>query len=703
MSTPPQPLPHILEAEEIMPRMESIISEYRRCRDTLARDITPSSATFETVLRPILLTSNCIWTDLAVIACLGYASPDKATRDAVREAQRKFSAVWGEMIARDDIFQLFKAVSDKAENLDVESEKLVHVMLRDFEAAGHGTLSETQRDEYRRRRDEIDELRRKINENIRSDESGLWFRPDQLAGLKEHHLAQFAEGKEPPHLGQRFVTFNRADYSVVIKFAENPETRETIYTARRNRLPENVPIFNRVIQLRDLNARLLGYKSHAAFRLKRRMAGSTEWVDDLMENLKAGLLPLVSKDAGRLHAYKRSFLTSRSPRTDLGNPEEFLPWDFSFYTRLLHEQEYGVDVEAVSEYFPLQHVVDTMLKLFTSCLGLVFRKMPRQEVAQHIWHPDIDVFSVWEEAGLGQGVEDKTGAFVGYLYTDLLFRDGKYRGNQNVNLQCGFERPDGSRAFPATVLMCSFSPPPTIECPLLKHHEVVTLFHELGHGIHDLVSKTKYTRFHSYNATLDFGEAPSMFLENFCWLKDELRDMSCHYTKLDPRYLSSWQQKHPGCPEPAEKIPDDMLDNIIAARFLNRASTVADNLSTAIFDLKIHNPPSHQALLELDVAACYNDLEEELSCIKNPQVDKRGHYHVLFGHLVSGYDAGYYSYVWGEMFATDVFATAFSKDPRNRETWERYRRIILEPGGSRDELGIVREFLGRPVNTAALL
>lgn len=233
---------------------------------------------------------------------------------------------------------------------------------------------------------------------------------------------------------------------------------------------------------------------------------------------------------------------------------------------------------------------------------------------------------------------------------------------------------------------------------LLTRYLITT---ELGHGIHDLISKTKYARFHSY-ATLDFGEAPSMFLENFCWLKDELREMSCHYTKLDPRYLSTWQQKHSGTPEPPEKMPDDMLDRLIATRSLNLALGYAYQLSTAIFDMRIHNPPSHQDLLELDIAACHNDLDEELTCIRNPWVGRRGHHHVHFGHLLSGYDVGYYSYVWGDIFAADVFATAFAKDPRNKETWERYRRGILEPGGSRDELRLVEEFLGRPVSPDAL-
>lgn len=165
-----------------------------------------------------------------------------------------------------------------------------------------------------------------------------------------------------------------------------------------------------------------------------------------------------------------------------------------------------------------------MLDIFASLLGLRFDPIPSEKLTGDvIRHDTVRGFSVWNMKGDG---------IIVYVYLDLLWRENKYRGNQSVDIQCGYLRPDGSRQYPSTILMCSFLTPTPTSCALLKHHQIVTRFHEMGHGIHDFLARTKYVHFHGYRLPSDFGEMPRIMLKNWCWMKDVLKGLSCHYTTL---------------------------------------------------------------------------------------------------------------------------------------------------------------------------
>ncbi|KAL0939540.1 peptidase family M3 [Colletotrichum truncatum] len=336
-----------------------------------------------------------------------------------------------------------------------------------------------------------------------------------------------------------------------------------------------------------------------------------------------------------------------------------------------------------------------MLGLFNEFLGLEFVPVPPQDLEGKLWAPDVEAWGVWEGRG------ERKGEFVGYLYTDVLWREGKYRGNCNVNLQCGYVKDDGTRVYPATILMCAFQPPTAASCALLKHREVVTLFHELGHGLHDLVCRTKYTRFHGTRVKPDFGEAPSTMLEYWCWLPQELAKMGRHYARVDPAYLAKWREDHGDAELPPEKIPQELLEKLVESRDLNRSLWFLRQLVFATFDFTVNNQESTAALRDLDEIELFNNLQDSLTLRANP--DKRGFGHVQSNHLISLYDAGYYSYLSAQAFAAEFFESTFAKDPRNPEAWERYRRGILEYGGSKAEMDIMTDFLGHEPGPDALL
>ncbi|KAL2281970.1 hypothetical protein FJTKL_11229 [Diaporthe vaccinii] len=477
--------------------------------------------------------------------------------------------------------------------------------MREFANVGHGKLSSDKFDILLDTRKEIDQLCQDFSRNLRDNTEGAWFTPTELEGVPMEEIISLSEGRKD----KVFINFgNRADRLLVLRHAHSPATRKKLYLGNEQKLSENVALFNLAVLLRDQNARLLGFKSHAEFKSQERMATSTEWVDDMLNSMREQLLPIGQGAMEQLKATKRTHLV----RNHQSGEDEILPWDFDYYMRSLEEDK-------------------------------------------------------------------KEQSYV---------------------------KPDGGRVFPATILMCNFFSSGVTGCALLKHSEVVTLFHgaslyadnigllELGHGIHDLLSRTFHTRYHAWRAPAEFAEALSTMLENWCWNKSELKQMSCHYTKLGPDCFEKWKAQHPGMALHAENIPDELFDQLIGSRDLNKASRLLQQTADSVFDMIIHNPATREDILKLDGTELYNSIKEDFTLLRNPDPCTWGPAHCHFGHLISGYDAGYFSYLSAQIFAADLYETAFTISLRSQQAWDRYRQIVLEPGGSRDGLKMMEEFLG---------
>ncbi|KAG6362310.1 hypothetical protein INS49_010540 [Diaporthe citri] len=643
-SRAPQPLPYILPADEVIPAMRRIITDREAVRNSVASKVTPEEATFANVIQPWLEEEDANQETEAVIDMYRYGGPDQESRDAAEEATRLMSECTARLAMRHDLFLLVKAVADKDECPNEECRKAVRDILRGFTNMGLGSRSA------------------------------------ELEGVPTEEIIRLAEdGKDGV-----FINFGkRADRLLVLRHARSPATRKKLYLGNEQKLSENVALFKTVVLLRDRNARLLRFKSHAEFKLQERIATSTEWVDDMLHSMREQLLPIGQEVMEQLKATKGTHLV----RSNQSGDDEILPWDFHYYMRLLEEDK-KVDHELISEYFPLRNTVLRMLELFESCLQLHFLPIAPDDLAGTTWHEDVEAWSVWDKR------PGHTGEFIGYLFSDTPHRNGKYRGNQNVNLQASYVKPDGSRVFPATILMCNFSPSAVTGCALLKHSEVVTLFHELGHGIHDLLSRTFHTRYHAWRTPAEFAEALSTMLENWCWNKSELKEMSCHYTGVEPDCIERWKAQHPGISLPAEKIPEELLDQLIGSGDLNKALRLVQQTADSAFDMIIHNPTTREDLLQLDGTKLYSSIKEDYTLLRNPDPTTWGPAHCHFGHLMSGYDAGYFSYLSAQIFAADFYETAFATNPRSQQTWDRYRRLVLEPGGSRDGLKMMEDFLG---------
>lgn len=629
-----------------------LIEKSRKLQDQIVADVKGKDAAFKNVLLPMAHDENTMALETHILGFYQSVSTDQSLRDASTEAEKLMDDFSIESSMREDVFTLVDAALKKGEKLDPESRRLLEKEHKNFIRNGLGLPVGPKRDRFKEIKKRLSQISIIFQKNLNEESGGLWFTPDELSGVPEDVISGLKKG-EGADSGKLWLSFKYPDLFPTLKYATNAVTRKTVLIANENKCNQNVPLFREAVVLRDEAARLLGYPNHAAFRIEDKMAKTPKTVDDFLGDLRSRLTAGGISEIKTLLALKKQDMESR--KETFGG--HYFMWDNRFYDRMMLEKDYSLDQQLIAEYFPLQTTIGGMLQIFEELFGLVFVEIEGQERdkiaasgkgSDIVWHQDVQVFSVWDDEGEGSD-------FVGYLYLDLFPREGKYGHAANFNLQPGFITENGARRYPATALVCNFSKPTPKKPSLLKHEEVVTLFHELGHGIHDLVSKTTYSRFHGTNTVRDFVEAPSQMLENWCWTPSQLKSLSRHYSSLSPEYMKAWGEQAAASQggstpaEPAEKIPDELISNLIKTKHVNDALFNLRQLHFGIFDMTVHEPESHDAIEKLKISEKYNHLRKDIVQIDGPEVLGEGYAwgngQATFGHLIGGYDAGYYGYL----------------------------------------------------------
>ena len=701
--SPPQPPPVFTATpDSILRDTKKLIDKSRKIQDTVAQDVPLGEARFDNVMRPMAHDENYMSLEAHVLGFYQAVSTSKELRDASTEADKLFEDFSIESSMREDVFKKVDAALKANEDLDPESKRLLEKDHKSYVRNGLGIPAGPQRDRFRDIKKRLSDMSITFQKRLNEENGGLYFTPEELEGVPKDLIDNFEPGAGAND-GKVRVTFKYPDLFPVSKYAKNPEVRRQVFMANENKCNENVPLFKETVALRDEAARLLGYKNHAAFKIEDKMAKTPDWVDDFLGDLKKRLAPGGAKELKKLKKLKEADLDERGHTQDY----KYFLWDHRFYDTMMLEREYQLDQERVSQWFPLSSTIRGMLHIFEELFGLQFIEVvgkDRDHIASSgkgadiVWHDDVQIFSVWDEEAEG-------GGFVGYLYLDLHPREGKYGHAANFNLQPGFIDKNGKRRYPATALVCNFSKPSSSRPSLLKHDEVVTLFHELGHGIHDLVSKTTYSRFHGTNTVRDFVEAPSQMLENWCWTPSQLRSLSKHWSYLSPQYEKIFKENTTEETQPPETIPDDLINNIIKTKHVNDALANLRQLHFGTFDMLVHEPASHHEIEVLPISETYNKMRKEISGLDGPEALGEGYDwgngQATFGHLIGGYDAGYYGYLSSQVYSSDMFYSVFKKEPMNGKEGRRYRHAVLEKGGSQDEMDTLKGFLGREPSTEA--
>ncbi|KAK2051212.1 metallopeptidase MepB [Colletotrichum caudatum] len=671
----------------ILETAERLVQHLLSVQSQIIEQVQSDDATFANVIMPLVHAENAMARESHLLVFYKSVSPDPELREASGKAQILLDEFAVERALDDSIFGLIAAVMRKNETLDPESLRLLEKKHRDHVRNGCSLPYGPQRERFVAIKSQLSRLCVEFRKNSANNQGEIWLTPGELDGLPRTSISQL-EGGQGENEGKLLLSLAGSSFNSSLMVLKRADIRKRVYLASYNRCNQNVPIFRDIVVLRDEAARLLGYSSHAAFRLEDKMAKTVQTVNVFLDDLQERLAPGAHLEIQALRDIKRQDVESRGECFD----NRYYLWDHAYYNRLMLEQHYSIDQQKIAEYFPLQHIVPRMLLTFETLFGLVFRENGKSR-PEYVWHDEVQIFNVWDDDQSG-------GEFVGHLYLDLFSRKGKNGGAANFNLIPGFIREDGTRQYPATALVCDVSKP-TAESPsLLRHDEVVTLFHELGHAIHDLVSKTKYACFHGTETALDFGEAPSQMLENWCWTPSQLKTLTKHYSSLSSEYLELWQSKSTGVQEPpCETLPEDMIDSIVRSKYVNCALFHLYQICLCKFDMAVHSTQSHAVIEDMNISAIYNGIRREIYPVECPEVVGKsgewGHGHANFGHLVGDYDAGYYSYLFSKVYSADLFHTVFKADPMDPVEGRKYRYAVLEKGGSQDEMKTLQEFLGR--------
>ncbi|OJA10579.1 hypothetical protein AZE42_04632 [Rhizopogon vesiculosus] len=645
--------------EDVLSVTKQALAQNKAVSDKVAA-LPEAECNFDTVFLPLANAEAEAQIICEPLAFYQNVSISKELRDASNEAevlQRDFDV---EESMRLDIFKA-KAAAEKNlresgawEKLSDEQQRLVEKMVLDGKRAGLA-LPEKEREELMALKKELSQACLDFSKNFNEENGYISFTLEELDGVPDDVISGFTKRTE----GSKDVydvTFKTPDIMPVFKFAHSPITRRKAQEAHEDRLKVNVPLLEKALDLRRRIAAMLGYDTWADYITEVKMVKSGKNAKDFLDDLEAKLRPVGEKEREILLQLKKEQHEERGLPFD----GEFYIWDYRYYDRLYVEKTLSLDESLVKEYFPVSVVVPTILKIYQDLLGVKFIEIK----------DEAKDFAVWDK-----DAKDESG-FVGYCYLDLFPRAAKYSHAAVWGLFPGYELSSGKRHYPLTAMVANLAKPTPERPALMRHDDVTTFFHEMGHVFHGLLSRTKYARFHGTAVARDFVEAPSQMLENWCWEPKVLEKMSSHYKTQEP--LSS-----------------ELIDKLIKSRYVNVGLFNLRQLFFAKFDLKVHVDKE-----AADYTKLWNDLRESISLVKGGKAQPgQG----TFGHIVGGYDAGYYGYTYSLVFAADMYATVFKKDPLDPALGKLYRDKIILVGGSREETESLEDFLGRPPNSDAFL
>ena len=607
--------------------------------------------TFENTMLPLDRIADVLSKANARYAFMGYVHPDKEIRSAAKTAEEKLESSGVEMVFRDDLNAAVQeyAVTDEATELGAERARFVEFTLRDLRHAGH-ELSPEARARVKERTQRLVELGVRFQENIDEWEDHILVTTDDLEGLPP----SFAESLETDEdTGKLKVTLA---YPHLIPFVENAKRRDLreqlSFKFNTQAVEANREILEEARRLRHEIAEEFGVPSWAHHRLEERMAKDPERVASFYDGL---ISPLTKQGEADLSVMGELLAE------DAGE-DQVQSWDWRFYDTQQRRTDYGVDPFEVANYFPLDGVLDGMFDLVQETFGLEF-----QEVADpDVWHPDVRLFAI-HDAGSKE--------LLAHFYLDLFPREGKYGHAAEFPLVMSRRMEDGSYQNPVCAMVANFTKPTASAPSLLQHGEVETLFHEFGHVLHQNLGRTELARFAGTSVERDFVEAPSQIMQHWVWRADVLRRFARHH-------------------ETGEPIPDQLVEQLVAARQLNVAIHQLRQLQYGWWDQTMHGT---------DVALDFDHILREGARLGLMPFHEGTFALASFGHLMGGYDAAYYGYMWSEVFGDDMFSRFEEEGVTNPAVGMAYRREVLERGGSVDADDMLTAFLGRdPDNTAFL-
>ncbi len=653
-----------IKPEHVEPAIDQILADNRAAiKSLLADNLTPD---WDTLMHPLENLEDRLARAWSPVSHMNSVVNNDALRDAYNACLPKLSQYATEIGQNQQLFAAFKSVA-KAPTLSVARKKAINNALRDFRLSGVD-LPEKQKQRYMAIQQELSALTAKFSENV-LDATQAWSKhvedEKHLPGLPDSAMAMAKQSAEQKEQSGWLFTLEFPSYFAIMNYADNRALREEMYVAYVTRASDqgpnasefdNTPLMGKILALRHELAQLLGFENYAQRSLATKMAPDTEKVTAFLRDLADRSLGMAQEELNELKTFARD---------ELGL-DTLEPWDITYASEKLRLHRYALSQEDLKPYFPETRVVSGMFEVVNKLYGLNIRELTDVDT----WHKDVRVFEIF----------DRNGDACGRFYLDLYARTNK-RGGAWMDECISRRQTEQGIQLPVAYLTCNFSAPLGDNPALFTHNEVITLFHEFGHGLHHMLTRIDTLAVSGISGVpWDAVELPSQFLENWCWESQAVNLIAQHY-------------------QTGEQLPDGLFAKMLSAKNFQAGMQMVRQLEFSLFDFRIH--AEYDPEKGARVQDILDEVRAEVAVIKPPEYHRFQH---SFSHIFAGgYAAGYYSYKWAEVLSSDAFSKFEETGIFNQETGLAFLEAILEQGGSRDPMDLFIEFRGREPEIDALL
>ncbi|MFZ9035282.1 MAG: M3 family metallopeptidase [Francisellaceae bacterium] len=648
---------------ECVEAIETVLTRLRQKKDEL---IALNDYSWKGFVAPFEEAEDALSQAMSPISHLNAVMNNDQLRAAYQTVIELITDYATEMAQDKKLFEIYQTIHDGDASLDEVQKKILSDAIRDFKLAGVD-LSQEKQDQYKKIVARLAKLQSDFENNV-LDATMNWHYHSvdgsELSGLSEDMLALAATKAKQAKKSGLLLGIDPPSYLAVMQQADNRALRETFYRAYNTRASsladdksyDNSAIMNEIMDLRQEKAKILGFDNYAEVSLATKMAHSVDQVETFLWNLVEKSYPQAQQELKELAEFVKT----------LGVTEPLESWDLAYYSEKLKKQRFDFTEEELKVYFPLSQVMSGLFQILADIYGLTVI----EELQFDRYHADTTLYRF----------EDGDGNLRGKILIDLFARDHKRGGAWMDECRTRFRKRDHSLQIPVAYVNCNFMPTQNGDEPLLKHNEVVTLFHEFGHALHHILTQIDYLPASGINGVeWDAVELPSQFMENFCWQRQGIALISKHVKTGQP-------------------LPDALFDKLIQSRVFHSALAMIRQLEFSLFDMLLHKNYDRNR----DIHAVLSHIRERVAVIKTPDYNR---FENSFAHIFAGgYAAGYYSYKWAEVLSSDAFAMfEESGDILSYETGQRFLHGILEQGGSKSAATLFKAMRGRDPDITALL
>jgi len=659
------PLFDQIKPEHVNEAVDALLTEAAKALDTVTDSAFPSE--WQAIAKVLDVNTERLSRAWGAVSHLNSVADTPELRAAYNDALPKVTEFWTRLGADERLYAKYKAVQTDA--LDTAQQQALKNALRNF-VLGGAELQGDAKTRYAAIQERMAELSQKFSENAldATDRFALYVEKETLEGVPDDVINTARAAAEKEGKDGYKLTLKMPCYLPVMQFAKSSDLRHQLYRAYVTRASDqasnefaaldNSALIKEILQLREEEAKLLGFQNYAEVSVATKMADSPAKVISFLRDLAQRARPFAEKDLADMRQFATAHL-------DLQNPQA---WDWPYIGEKLKEARYSFSEQEVKQYFTAPKVLQGLFKIIET----LFEVQIHEDKAP-VWHPAVGFYRI-----------ERKGQLVGQFYLDPPARAGKRGGAWMDDVRARWLRPDTQALqTPVAHLVCNFAEGVEGQPPLLAHDDVITLFHEFGHGLHHMLTQVNERDVSGISGVeWDAVELPSQFMENFCWEWSVLKHMTAHV-------------------KTGEALPRELFDKMVEAKNFQSGLQTLRQIEFALLDMLLHSEhkPSD------DFMPILKKVREEVAVIQAPEFNRMAH---TFSHIFAGgYAAGYYSYKWAEVLSADAYAafeeTALPDGSPNLETGRRYREAILEAGGSRPALDSFVAFRGREPSLNALL